>query len=144
MSSWPDWYLSVWDALIEAIKTVEGVDKNFVFYGEKFPPNNYPSVFVCPVPIDMVPASTAETLNAVTFDIGVVTHVTEVQDDIKASAKAALTLIGKIHDKLISDRRLGGKCADLEVSRIDPNWRRKNTGMETFWAGCIVTLIEVR
>lgn len=136
--SWQTWYLSVWDALIAVIKTAVGVDR--VFYGEKFPPDDYPSVYVCPIPIDMAPASTAETLNLVRFDIGVVVK----SEDTKQGAKDALTLVGNIHDKLIADRTLGNKCACLEVIQINPNWRRQNRGMETFWAGLIIELQEVK
>jgi len=137
--SWPEWYMQVWDALVTQIQTVEGVDKERVFYGEKFPPDNYPSVYVCPLPINMVPASTKETLNTVNFDIGVVVH----SDDAKQGAKDALTLVGKIQDKVISDRTLGNLCANLEVIQIVPDWRRRNRGVETFWSGLVIQLIEI-
>jgi len=137
--TWPDWYLSVWDALIEAVKTVSGVDKDRVYYGEKFPPDDYPTVYVCPLPIDVSPASTAETLHTCRFDIGVVVK----SDDVKTGAKDALTLVGNIQDKLVSDRTLGGKVSCLEIIQISPNWRRMNRGMETFWSGLIVEISEV-
>jgi hypothetical protein len=137
--TWPTWYLSLWDALVETIKTVSDVNKERVFYGERFPPDDYPSIYVCPLPIDLAPASTAETLNAVRFDIGVVVK----SADAKEGAKDALTLVGNIQDKLIADRTLGGKCSCLEVIQIAPNWRRLNRGMETFWSGLIIEITEV-
>jgi len=138
--SWSDWYLSVWDALVEKVKTVAGVDKERVFYGEKFPPDDFPSIYVCPLPVALEAASTKETLNIVGFDIGLVVKAV----DAKEGAKNALALVGKIHDKLIEDRSLGGLCADLEVIQITPNWRRMNRGMETFWSGLLISLLEVK
>ena len=138
--SWPAWFLDIWDALVETIKTADGVNKDRVFYGEKFPPDDYPSVFVCPLPIDLSPASTKETLNVVRFDIGVVSK----EVDMKEGAKASLTLVGNIQDKLIEDRTLGGKCSCLEVIQITPDWRRMNRGIESFWSGLVIEITEVR
>jgi len=144
--TWYDDYVAIWDALVALVRELTNADSTHVFaeenvfYGEKYPPDNYPSCYVCSMPISVVPVTFLQSSHTYTFEFGVVT----TNPETKQGYLDAFELIGKIYDALVADRHLGGKVCDLEPTLIIPNWRGLGSGVEGFWVGLQVKLTKIR
>jgi len=134
MSSWGEWYESVWDALVKKVLSIEDFKEETVFYGEKFPPNQYPSAYVCPSQAQGAPVTFRETDWLPTFEIGVVVR----DPDVKKGILTAIKLIGKIIDVINADRQLENTVQNTECVAMVPYWRGLGRGTESHWIGLIV------
>ena len=146
MTTWYADYVAVWDNLVTLIKELKNTDLTHVFestnvfYGEKYPPDNYPSCYVCPLPIPITPLTFLSTTNYYYFDFVIVT----ADSDPKQGYLTAFGLIGKIYDALVADRGLGSTVCTLEPEQVIPNWKGLGSGVEGFWVGLRVKLTKIR
>lgn len=146
MTTWYADYVAVWDNLVTLVKGLTNTDSSHVFdeanvfYGEKYPPDNYPSCYVCPLPIEIKPLTFLQSSNYYYFDFVVVYS----SSDPKQGYLDAFELIGKIYDALVADRGLGGKVCNLEPTLITPNWKSLGSGVEGFYIGMRVRFEKIR
>lgn len=144
--TWYSEYVALWDVLCNLVKDLVDADGNHifesknVFYGEKYPPDEYPSCFVCPLPITITPLTFLQSTNSYYFEFGVVT----TNSDTKQGYLTSFELIGKIYDALVTDRSQGGKVCGTEPEQILPNWRNLGSGVEGFWTGLRVKFTRIR
>jgi len=133
--SWGDWYESVWTALVNKVKSLDDFDDENTFFGEKFPPEKYPSAYICPGEVPGQPKTMHESEYHPQFEIGIVVK--------KANAKTgfidAFKYAGKIVGAIDADRTLGGAVHNVEVINIIPYWRGLGRGPEDHWVGVIVS-----
>jgi len=145
MTTWYADYVAVWDALVtlaDGLKDTDGnkVFNSHVFYGEKYPPDNYPSCYVCPLPINVKPLTFLSDINDFVFDFGIVVN----DPDPKQGYMTLLELVGKIYDALIADRTLSSTACGLEAQQIIPNWRGLGEGVEGHWIGLRIIVHKIR
>ena len=132
-----DWWLEVWDAIVTETKKVSELTDT-TFYGEKEPPLESPSAYVCPGVMPAEAATFTEFFYHPTFEIGIMVK----DSDLKAGLRTAMTLAGKVADELLDDRKLGGKVDALTVA-FQPHWRGK-VEFERHWVGVLVTCTKKR
>jgi len=146
MTTWYEDYVAVWDALVNLVKELKNPDLSHifeeanVFYGERYPPDNYPSCYVCPLPIPIEPLTFLSSTNYYYFDFVIV----DSNSDPKQGYLTAFGLIGKIYDALVVDHTLGGKVCNLEPQQVIPDWKGKDVGIEGFWIGLRVKFTKIR
>jgi hypothetical protein len=146
MTTWYTDYIAIWDALVNLVKALNKTDgarvfnEENVFYGEKYPPENYPSCYVCPMPITLTPATFRTFENSYVFDLAVVT----INNVTKTGYFELFELVGMITDALVADPTLSGTTCHMEPLQIIPNWRNMGEGVESFWAAIRVKLTRIR
>lgn len=134
MSTLADWYKDIWDYIVNKIGGLTDFDAANVFYGEKFPVENFPSAYVSPVPIVSEPATFRETFWNPSFEILVV----QENPDTKLGLINVLQLCWKIVEAFEGDRQLGGLVQNLELPQIIPYPRGMGRGTEQHWASVII------
>jgi len=140
MSELSTWWMSIWDELVNKVTSLEEFSTDTVFYGEKFPPTQFPSAYVCPSSAESEPATFHETFWNPTFEILIVTE----NSDVKAGFQEAWSLAWKIIETLQQDRQLNGLLHNLECPRIASYPRGLGRGMEQHWVSITVLCLRKR
>jgi len=135
-----DWWVSVWDKLVEIVQKVSGFDAEHVFYGEKQPVDTFPSAYVCPGETTAEPATFRETHFNPSFEIGVVVENAITKEGMTEAYKLCL----RIARTLEQNRSLDELCENLECPRIIPYWRDYGRGTEQHWCGVVVQIQRKR
>jgi len=141
--TWYERHINIWQRLVDIAKSVTLnslpiFDPNYVFWGEKFAVDHFPSCFVCPLPITITNATYNHKFNICDFEYGVVVR----NSDVKQGYLDALSIIGKLYDAVVADPQLGKTVCKAEPIKAYPNWRNMGTGMEAFWGGLLVRVTE--
>ena len=138
-----DLWEDILDKLYEIVSDIPDF-KNKVFQGDRYPPENYPCAFIVPSVLTAKPITFSEDEWFYAYEIGV-----GIQgDDPLKNMKEAFRLANKIVETLESDRHLTIKDEDSMLNRalvhdthsirVEPDWRRHNKGLETFWVGVTI------
>jgi hypothetical protein len=127
-------WIEVWQKLIDKCTATALFKETDIYWGENFFVQSYPSCFVCPLPLNDVPADFNHDFTTLDFDIGVVVRNANPKQGYIDMMKHVCT----IRDALFADRQLDKTVDKLEIPKVYPNWRAMNTGKEAFWGGLLV------
>ncbi len=145
-TSWDERYVAIWQKVIDIVKGVKETDGTTlifdptnVFWGFKYRVDYFPSAFVCPMPINVKPLTFNFNDVRYDFDIGVVIHHTNPEEGYLRIMK----IIGHIYDAFVANKQLDGLVCAVEVVKLTPNWRELGTGIEAFWGGIYIQVIQL-
>jgi len=131
-----DLYVQVAETLKSTLESI--TDFSEVNIGWKEQVDAFPSAFIIPRAVRIEATSPERSMYVFTFYIAVCVE----KQDLVEGLKTTLNLLGKINDKLIEDRTLGGVIHCLEIRELSP--AEKPSEYVRYWGGVEVECWIVR
>lgn len=133
MSTVEDWWEDVYEQIVTQLIAMDDFDNESVFFGERWPPEKFPSAYVVPTEILGGGGTVQKEDYDARFEIVIVINEPDMKKGIVDSHKLAM----KVKAMFIADRSLSELLDNLEAS-VHRHWRG-TSGYEDHWVHVLLS-----